>query len=190
MRTIIAAVLGLTQAMYMTDPTSAAAAPNGDTPDAAVPDQSTATAEAPATASAEAGNENAQAAAAPSSSDGQSASSDAAPASSGDAGEVVAAASSAADTPASDTASSAQDVSTAGDTAGIADEVHTVAINVEDHVEARDRFAGMMAKLHAFEHEAVEDLRADLRAIGELLHLHSVASSTAETTGTYKPSDL
>lgn len=188
MRTIIAAVIGLSQAMYMIDPADAAGA-LAPQPNAAAPDQNAAPVST-GSAGTEAGNESAQAAGDPSSSDGQSASSDAAPASSGEAGEGVAAASIAADTPASDTASSAQGASTGGDTAGSATDAHTVAIDVEDHVEARDRFAGMMAKLHAFEHEAVEDLRADLRAIGELLHLHSVAASTAETTGTYKPSDL
>lgn len=105
-------------------------------------------------------------------------------------GEPVAAASSAADTPASDTASSAPTVSAAVDTAAIAEPAPAVQLDVEDHAEARERFAGLMAKLHAFEHEAVDELKADLHAIGLLLHLHSVASIEADATGDYKPSDL
>ncbi|WKZ84179.1 hypothetical protein N5B55_10315 [Ralstonia pickettii] len=105
-------------------------------------------------------------------------------------GEPVAAVSSAADTPASDTASSATTASTDAGTAATDDPAPSVLLDVEDHAEARDRFAGLMAKLHAFEHEAVEDLKADLHAIGILLHLHSAASTTADATGDYKPADL
>ena len=72
----------------------------------------------------------------------------------------------------------------------VAEPAPPVVLDVEDHAEARDRFAGLMAKLHAFEHEAVEDLKADLHAIGLLLHLHSVASTAADATGDYKPEDL
>ena len=105
-------------------------------------------------------------------------------------GEAVAAASSAADTPASDTASSAPTASTDVGTVAVAEPAPPVVLDVEDHAEARDRFAGLMSKLHAFEHEAVEDLKADLHAIGLLLHLHSVASTAADATGDYKPEDL
>ena len=115
---------------------------------------------------------------------------DAAAAAPVESGESVAAASSAADTPASDTASSATTASTDAGTAATDDPAPSVLLDVEDHAEARDRFAGLMAKLHAFEHEAVEDLKADLHAIGILLHLHSAASTTADATGDYKPADL
>ncbi|MBB0026814.1 hypothetical protein [Ralstonia pickettii] len=107
-----------------------------------------------------------------------------------EAGEPVAAASSAADTPASDIASSAPTASTEADTVATTDPVPAVALDVEDHAEARERFAGLMAKLHAFEHEAVDELKADLHAIGLLLHLHSVASTQADATGDYKPENL
>jgi hypothetical protein len=65
-----------------------------------------------------------------------------------------------------------------------------VAIDIEDHAEARERFAGLMAKLHFFENDTVEQLRNELRAIATLLHLHSVASGTADATGDYSSSDL
>lgn len=74
--------------------------------------------------------------------------------------------------------------------AASSNEAPTVAVDVEDHAEARERFAGLMAKLHQFEHEAVADLKEDLRAIATLLHLHSTASGMAEATGDYKPEDL
>lgn len=105
-------------------------------------------------------------------------------------GEGVAAASNAADTPASDVASSALTASAGSDTAATTDPVPPVLVDVEDHAEARDRFAGLMAKLHTFEDETVAELKADLHAIGTLLGLHSLASSSAETTGDYKPTDL
>jgi hypothetical protein len=71
-----------------------------------------------------------------------------------------------------------------------ADPTPAVSIDVEDHAEARERFAGLMAKLHGLEREAAEYLRAELRAIGTLLHLHSVASGKADSTGDYSSSDL
>ena len=104
--------------------------------------------------------------------------------------EPVAAASNAADTPASDTASSAPTASADAGTVVAADPAPAVLLDVEDHAEARDRFAGLMAKMHAFEHEAVDELKDDLHAIGLLLHLHSVASTASDATGDYKPEDL
>jgi len=65
-----------------------------------------------------------------------------------------------------------------------------VEIATDSHAEAKDRFAGLLARLHQFENEAIDELRADLVAIGTLLHLHSKASTTAQTTGDYKAEDL
>ncbi len=65
-----------------------------------------------------------------------------------------------------------------------------VEVAADAHAEAKDRFAGLLAKLHQFEDEAIDELRTDLLAIATLLHLHTRASSSAATTGTYKPGDL
>lgn len=65
-----------------------------------------------------------------------------------------------------------------------------VEVAPDAHAEAKDRFAGVLAKLHQFEDEALDELRADLVAIGTLLHLHSAASGTAQSTGDYKAADL
>lgn len=64
-----------------------------------------------------------------------------------------------------------------------------VTVPVADHATAKDYFAGLMAKLHSFEAETVEELKEDIRAIGELLHLHSTASREAEQTGSYTAGD-
>lgn len=66
----------------------------------------------------------------------------------------------------------------------------TVAVNVEDHAEARERFAGILAKLHGLEEEAAAFIREELHALGSLLHLHTAASGQATATGDYKPQDL
>lgn len=66
----------------------------------------------------------------------------------------------------------------------------TVNVPVDSHAEAKDRFAGLLAKLHQFEEEVADELREDLIAIGTLLHLHSKASATAGATGDYKAGDL
>ncbi|WP_186181703.1 hypothetical protein [Burkholderia gladioli] len=71
-----------------------------------------------------------------------------------------------------------------------ADPLPTVSIDVEDHAEARERFAGLKAKLSAFDNDVVTALRAELDAIGTLLLLHTFASSQAGATGTYSPADL
>ncbi|WP_155644283.1 hypothetical protein [Burkholderia territorii] len=71
-----------------------------------------------------------------------------------------------------------------------ADPLPTVTIDVEDHAEARERFAGLMARLHGAEEDFVHALRNELNAIGTLLHLHSVASGKADATGDYSSSDL
>jgi hypothetical protein len=65
-----------------------------------------------------------------------------------------------------------------------------VVVDADAHSEAKDRFAGILAALHQFEEDSLEKLKNELRAIGTLLHLHSVASSQADATGDYKPSDL
>ncbi|MGN8062790.1 hypothetical protein ACTJK4_14120 [Ralstonia sp. 22111] len=115
---------------------------------------------------------------------------DAAAAAPVESGESVAAASSAADTPASDTASSVTTASTDAGTVGTDDPLPAVAIDVEDHAEARERFAGLMAKLHAIEDEVIAEVKAELHTIGTLLHLHSVASTQADATGDYTPENL
>ncbi|WP_157638833.1 hypothetical protein [Burkholderia ubonensis] len=71
-----------------------------------------------------------------------------------------------------------------------ADPTPAVSIDVEDHAEARERFAGLMARLHGVEEDFVHALRNELNAIGTLLHLHSVASGKADATGDYSSSDL
>lgn len=116
-----------------------------------------------------------------------------------DGGEAPnAGASDAASPSASDTSSSAQaalpavDTGVSGTSQGDAavDPTPAVHIDVEDHAEAKERFAGLMARIHKFEAEAIDELKADLKAIGTLLHLHSLASGQAEATGDYKASDL
>jgi septal ring factor EnvC (AmiA/AmiB activator) len=82
----------------------------------------------------------------------------------------------------------AVDTAVAGTPQG--DPVPAVAIDVEDHAEAKDRFAGLMASLHRFESEAIDELKADLKAIATLLQLHTVASGKAESTGDYSSDDL
>lgn len=70
------------------------------------------------------------------------------------------------------------------------DPTPSVSIDVEDHAEARERFAGLLAQLHEREEDFVHALRNELNAIGALLHLHSVASGKADATGDYSSSDL
>ncbi|HIE4429992.1 TPA: hypothetical protein ACXM9H_000963 [Burkholderia multivorans] len=71
-----------------------------------------------------------------------------------------------------------------------ADPTPAVSIDVEDHAEARERFAGLMARLHGVEEGFVHAVRQELHAIGTLLHLHTVASGKADATGDYSSSDL
>ncbi|VBB13400.1 hypothetical protein [Burkholderia stabilis] len=79
----------------------------------------------------------------------------------------------------------------AADTGNAAsDPTPAVSIDVEDHAEACERFAGLMATLHNAEADFVHALRNELNAIGALLHLHSVASGKADATGDYSSSDL
>ncbi|POS10217.1 hypothetical protein C3Y08_01860 [Burkholderia gladioli] len=133
-------------------------------------------------------------------------------------GELIAGASAAADGPGNDTSSSAAPASLSGATGAegaqqgdgativsaekvtlvapavgmnaVVDPLPTVSIDVEDHAEARERFAGLKAKLSAFDNDVVTALRAELDAIGTLLLLHTFASSQAGATGTYSPADL
>ncbi|HDR9199654.1 TPA: hypothetical protein QDB48_000941 [Burkholderia vietnamiensis] len=70
------------------------------------------------------------------------------------------------------------------------DPLPAVSIDVEDHAEARERFAGLFVRLHGIEEDFVHALRNELNAIGTLLHLHSVASGKADATGDYSSSDL
>ncbi|VBB10639.1 hypothetical protein [Burkholderia stabilis] len=138
---------------------------------------------------------------------------DAAAAPASDAGESSGDAPAAAGGRASDTSSSAAPASLSGDTVAavmpqgdadeptaladtdfsaphVTDPTPAVSIDIEDHAEARERFAGLMAKLRGIEHAAVESVRAELRELGTLLHLHSVASGKADATGDYSSSDL
>ncbi|KVZ26978.1 hypothetical protein WL14_00605 [Burkholderia cepacia] len=119
---------------------------------------------------------------------------DAAAAPASDTGESNGDASAAADVLASDTSSSAAPASLSSDTAVAGtqqgDPLPAVSIDVEDHAEARERFAGLMARLHSAEEDFVHALRNELNAIGTLLHLHSVASGKADATGDYSSSDL
>ncbi|MBR8475826.1 hypothetical protein [Burkholderia cenocepacia] len=71
-----------------------------------------------------------------------------------------------------------------------ADPTPAVSIDVEDHAEARERFAGLFVRLHGIEEDFVHALRNELNEIGSLLHLHSVASGKADATGDYSSSDL
>ncbi|WP_186260376.1 hypothetical protein [Burkholderia gladioli] len=109
-------------------------------------------------------------------------------------GELSVGASAAADAPASGTSSSAAPASLSGGTeaegAQQGDPLPTVSIHIENHAEARERFAGVLAALHGIEGDAAAALRAEFDAIGTLLHLHSFASSQAGATGSYSPADL
>lgn len=95
---------------------------------------------------------------------------------------------------ASDTSSSVAPALLSGDTAAAdgqqGDPLPAVSIDIEDHAEARERFAGLLARLHGVEEDFVHALRNELNAIGTLLHLHSVASGKADATGDYSSSDL
>ncbi|VVD90782.1 hypothetical protein PCO31110_01608 [Pandoraea communis] len=69
----------------------------------------------------------------------------------------------------------------------------SVIITADSHAGAVERFAGLhafIAKVEGIEAAAVDRLREDLNAIGDLLGLHSKASAKAESTGDYKASDL
>ncbi|WP_176048160.1 hypothetical protein [Burkholderia sp. BCC1644] len=200
-RTILAAVLGLTHAQFAIDPsepavdqvlapaaTDAAAAPASDA------GESSGTASAAA-----AGPENdISSSAAPALLSGDIA---AAGAPQGDAPEVAPSGeSSAVPDAAESTPASATDSAVASpnptengailDGADVVDPTPAVSIDVEDHAEARERFAGLLTQLHEREEDFVHALRNELNAIGVLLHLHTVASGKAETTGDYSSSDL
>lgn len=81
-------------------------------------------------------------------------------------------------------------VAPAVDVSAVADPTPTVTIDVEDHAEARERFAGLLARLHGAEEDFAHALRNELNALGTLLHLHTVASGKADATGDYSSSDL
>lgn len=110
----------------------------------------------------------------------------------GDAGNAVADAAASGGATESAVASSADAPAptAAASTAPTNDDTGKVEIAADSHAEAKDRFAGLLARMHQFEHEAIDELRADLVAIGTLLHLHSKAATTAQTTGDYKAADL
>jgi hypothetical protein len=93
-----------------------------------------------------------------------------------------------ADTTSADVGEQAADA-TDSDTAPAAPSSSAVEIAADSHSEAKDRFTSLMAKLHQFEQDTIEELREDLHAIGVLLHLHSAASDQAEQTGDSQPGD-
>ncbi|AOK04068.1 hypothetical protein WK25_06050 [Burkholderia latens] len=173
-RTIIAALLGFAQPMFAIDPSEPAI-------DQALATAATDAAAAPASDAGES-NDGAPVAAGARESD---TSSSAAPASLSSGTEATAG-------PQGDvTIVSSGAVTLEAPAVNVsADQTPAVSIDVEDHAEARERFAGLLAKLHGLEHEAAEYMRAELRAIGTLLHLHSVASGKADSTGDYSSSDL
>ncbi|CAG4887925.1 hypothetical protein [Paraburkholderia saeva] len=70
------------------------------------------------------------------------------------------------------------------------DDTGKVEIAADSHAEAKDRFAGLLATLGNIEHELVDSIRGELLALGTLLHLHSTASVSAQTTGDYQASDV
>lgn len=197
-RTILAAVLGFAHAQFAIDPSEPAV-------DQALAPAATDAAAATASDAGESSGTASAAAAGPES----DTSSSAAPASlsggtaaegvpQGDAPEVAASGESSAapvavePTPASatDSADASLNPTASGAALDGADPTPAVSIDVEDHAEARERFAGLLAKLHEREEDFVHALRNELNAIGTLLHLHSVASGKADATGDYSSSDL
>jgi len=184
-RSIIASLLGFAQPVFAIDPSESAI-------DQALATAATDAAAAPASDAGESNDGAPVAAGAPESGTFSSAApaslssdTEATDAQQGDVGNDGANVESAATATSESNAELSRDAGTAA-----ADPTPAVSIDVEDHAEARERFAGLMAKLHGLEREAAEYLRAELRAIGTLLHLHSVASGKADATGDYSSSDL
>lgn len=173
-RTIIAALLGFAQPMFAIDPSEPAidqslAPAASDAAAAPASDAGESSGDAPAAASARESDTFSSAAPASLSSDTE--------ATGGPQGDVTIVSSGAVTLEAP-----AVNVS--------ADPTPAVSIDVEDHAEARERFAGLLARLHGAEEDFVHALRNELQAIGTLLHLHSVASGKADSTGDYSSSDL
>lgn len=193
-RTILAAILGFAQPHCMADlSTSAVDQPiaTDDHDAAAAPASDTGESSGGASAAADVRESDTSSSAAPASLSSDTA---AAGTQQGDAlGESNAAPAAAGSTPANATGSADASLNpTESGAAPVtdADPLPTVSIDVEDHAEARERFAGMMARLHGVEEDFVHALRNELNAIGTLLHLHSVASGKADATGDYSSSDL
>ncbi|QTD90817.1 hypothetical protein [Burkholderia anthina] len=208
-RSIIAAIIGMSFASYrMVDDASAAGAPALD-PDATVADQSF----VPGAAAASTGDAAAtQAEVGASTTAGESGEAEAAASNAANAPESDTSSSAAPASLSGDTAATGAQQGDAGNGANVdpaatatsesnaalsgdagtaaADPTPTVSIDVEDHAEARERFAGLMARLHDAEEDFVHALRNELNEIGTLLHLHSVASGKADATGDYSSSDL
>lgn len=65
----------------------------------------------------------------------------------------------------------------------------TVNVSAASHAEAKERFAGLLAKLYSSQ-ATPGDVRDELLALGTLLHLHSTASNQAALTGQYKAGDV
>jgi hypothetical protein len=197
-RTILAAILGFAQPHSMVDLSTSAvdlpiASDDHDAAAAPASDAGESSGDAPAAAAGRASDTSSSAAPA-SLSDGTAA----ADGQQGDAPEVAASGESGAapvaDEPMPVSATGSADVSLNPTANGAAldgaDPTPAVSIDVEDHAEARERFAGLFVRLHGIEEDFVHALRNELNAIGTLLHLHSVASGKADATGDYSSSDL
>lgn len=187
-RTILAAILGFAQPMFAIDPSEPAVdqalAPAAtDAAAAAASDAGESSGDAPAAAGGRASGTSSSAAPASLSSDTA-----AAGAQQGDAPAVLTAPVMTQDEIAAATAALTAAPATLMPLE--ADPLPSVSIDVEDHAEARERFAGLLARLHGVEEDFVHALRNELNALGTLLHLHSVASGKADTTGDYSSSDL
>ncbi|AYJ74269.1 hypothetical protein phiE131_003 [Burkholderia phage phiE131] len=183
-RTFIAAILGFAQPHYMADlSTSAVDLPiaTDDHDASATPASDTGESSGGASAAADVRESDTSSFAAPASLSSDTA---AAGGQQGDAGNGASVESAAPATFESNAALSG------GAGTAVADPTPTVTIDVEDHAEARERFAGLLARLHGAEEDFVHALRNELNALGTLLHLHTVASGKADATGYYSSSDL
>ncbi|MDR8102461.1 hypothetical protein KPB04_12055 [Burkholderia cenocepacia] len=183
-RTILAAILGFAQPHSMVDLSTSAvdlpiASDDHDAADAPASDTGESSGDAPAAAAGRASDTSSSAA--PALLSGDTA---AAGVPQGDAGNGAGIESAA-------PATSESNAALSGDAGTAAvDPLPAVSIDVEDHAEARERFAGLFVRLHGVEEDFVHALRNELNAIGTLLHLHSVASGKADATGDYSSSDL
>ncbi|MCS6455951.1 hypothetical protein NX868_10295 [Burkholderia thailandensis] len=190
-RTILAAILGFAQPHYMADlSTSAVDLPiaTGDHDAAAAPASDTGESSGGASAAADVRESDTSSSAAPALLSSDTA---AAGVPQGDAeGERTDGAVNALNAGAAPSDASLIGTQTSSALSPTADPLPSVSIDVEDHAEACERFAGLLARLHGAEEDFVHALRNELNAIGTLLHLHTVASGKADATGDYSSSDL
>lgn len=190
-RTILAAILGFAQPHSMVDLSTSAvdlpiASDDHDAAAAPASDTGESSGDAPAAAAGRASDTSSSAA--PASLSGDTA---AAGGQQGDAvGECTGGAADASNAGVAPSAVSSSGITTSSALSPTADPLPAVSIDIEDHAEARERFAGLFVRLHGIEEDFVHALRNELNAIGTLLHLHSVASGKADATGDYSSSDL